>query len=156
MNRRREPNFEPASEQEWLLQERACEEVRHVRPSDASEPGLAEYRRIAHALRREPGQRLPSNFAWQVAQMAQRLPNASRIDTRLERWLLLGLMVAMAAGVLLTALAFGSQLMLGFSAAGRTGQWGVLVLACLAVTGLPDVIRHWRTTGARGDQPMPW
>lgn len=127
------------------MQERAFGKARVGADVDADEPGLAEYRRVAEALRREPSEaRLPSNFAWQVAQLAQRLPRVAPLDLRLERWLLRSLAAAMGLGALVAAAFFGDAWVRAFDATGSTGVWLSLLAACCALTALPDAIRRWR------------
>lgn len=154
MNRRRH-RFDQASEQEWNLQERAFVEERAIEkrasaeargaPEDAD---TAAYRRIVRALRRPPAERLPSNFAWQVAQLAARLPRPSRLDLRLESWLVRGLVAAMVLGGLAVAGVYGLGWLRALDASGSAGNWLLLVAGCVALTWLPEGWRRW--TSLRG------
>lgn len=133
-------------EREWALQERAFSAERvseeHTgHDAGSNEPGLAEYRRIARALRRPPAERLPSNFAWQMAQLAARLPRASRLDLRLESWLVRSLAAAMVLGGLVVAALYGMDWLRALDATGNAGNWVLLVAACVGLSWLPE---GWR------------
>jgi hypothetical protein len=124
-------------EHEWQLQERA---LREARAQEHGDHALAAYRRIDRALRQPPDARLPSNFAYQVAALAARLPRATGLDLRLERWLLRGLAAAMALGALVAGFAFGDALLavgdaLIASGNGSHGaRWIALVGACILLS----------------------
>lgn len=140
----------PALAREWALQERAQHQARtHEANGDAGDEAraLQAYRRIARALRSEPEGRLPSNFAYEVAQLAARLPRAARLDLRIERWLLRGLVASMAIGALVTTAVYARD---WIDAAGRTAGgsagWIATAAACLLLTwlmeGLPGLLRR--------------
>jgi len=150
MNRRHRHRHgqDPHFDREWALQERAFSEERaseeragHATGSD--EPGLTEYRRIARALRQPPADRLPSNFAWQVAQLAARLPHPSRLDLRLEGWLVRSLVAAMVLGGLAVAALYGLDWLRALDATGSAGNWMMLVAACVGLSWLPEGWRRW-------------
>lgn len=147
MNRRhRHPRHDPDFEREWALQERALAEERagHAEgESPAGGPALIEYRRIVRALRQPAAERLPSNFAWQVAQLAERLPRASRLDLRLEAWLVRSLIAAMVLGGLAVAALYGLEWLRALDATGSAGNWLMLVAACVGLSWLPEGWRRW-------------
>ena len=150
MNPRRPDNEQTqgdAFEREWALQERAMRELRAGMPGDG-DPELAPYRRIARALNTPPSERLPSNFAWQVAQLAARLPRVSRLDLRLEQWLVRGLVTAMALGGLVVAAVYGAGWLAALDASGTSGHWLLVIGGCVALTWMPDALRQW--FGRRG------
>ena len=138
MNSRRpghDPSHADGTADEWALQERAMRDVRAGAGDGAEDPDLAAYRRIARALRTPPAGRLPSNFAFQVAQFAARLPRASRLDLRLERWLERSLAAAMALGALVVGGVYGMDWLrtLESTDPGVAGWVGALA-ACLLLT----------------------
>jgi hypothetical protein len=137
MNTRRtdDPSLRNAeSQREWQLQERALREEREgIEASD--DPEVADYRRIAHALRRPLPERLPSNFAFQMAQLVARLPKVSRLDLRLERWLVRGLVGAMVLGGGVATAVYGRDWLAALEAGGSgAGKWIVAAGACLLLT----------------------
>lgn len=131
-------------EHEWQLQERA---LREARAQEHGDHALAAYRRIDRALRQPPDERLPSNFAYQVAALAARRPRATGLDLRLERWLLRVLVAAMALGALVAGFAFGDALRAAGDALIASGNgshavgWIALVGAC--------VLLSWGMQGVR-------
>ncbi len=137
MNTRRTdqpPARDAGLEREWQLQERALHEER-TGAAPPEDPAVADYRRIVHALRRPLPERLPSNFAYQVARLAARLPKASRLDLRLERWLVRGLVVALSLGALVAAARYGRDWVRTIETAGpATTGWLGLLAACLLLT----------------------
>lgn len=150
MNRRRRQDAD--FEHEWALQERALSgertgQERAGHDAGGDEPGIAEYRRIIRALRRPPAARLPSNFAWQVAQLAAKLPRASRLDLRLERWLVRGLVTAMVLGAAVVFALYGVEWLQALDATGTAGNWVLLVATCVVLSWLPEGVR--RLIGSR-------
>lgn len=148
MNRRHRHRHDHDFEREWALQERARSEERASgeragHDAGGDEPELAAYRRIARALRQPPAERLPSNFAWQVAQLAARLPRASRLDLRLEGWLVRSLVAAMVLGGLGAAAFYGTDWLRALDATGAAGNWILLVAACVGLSWLPEGLRRW-------------
>lgn len=120
---------------EWELQERARSDVRDAIAADAVPGDFAAYRRIAQALRTPPPERLPSNFAFQVAQIAARAPDLRRFDRRLEQWLVRGLLAALVVGTLVVGMVYGGSWLRALDATGTgvTGWLGTAV-ACVALT----------------------
>lgn len=135
-----------SDETEWRLQERAKDALDAPDGDAASADGmLADYRRIARALRTAPAERLPSNFAWQMAQRVSRAYASSRLDLRLERWLVRGLAVALGLAGLVAALVYGAAWLRALAEAGHdAGAWVALVAACMAASWAPEALRHWR------------
>ena len=129
---------------EWALQERARAQVNEPGAGPADEPALRDYLRIAQALRREPDERLPSNFAWQVAQRATRLPRRARIDLRLERWLLRALVCAMGLGAVVVATLYGAGWVTALQRSGAGADWSLLLGACVALALVPEAVQAWR------------
>lgn len=136
-----------ADAREWELQERARSDVRDGIGGDAVPGDFAAYRRIAQALRTPPPERLPSNFAFQVAQLAAQLPKARRLDTRLELWLVRSLMAAMGVGGVVVAAIYGTGWLRAVEAtdAGAAG-WAATVGACLLLTW---GMQGWRVLAQR-------
>lgn len=136
-----------ADAREWELQERARSDVRDGLAGDAVPGDFAAYRRIAHALRTPQPERLPSNFAFQVAQVAARLPKASRLDLRLEQWLVRSLVAAMVVGGLVVAAIYGAGWLHALDATG-TGMagWAATAALCLLLTW---GMQSWRALAER-------
>ena len=82
-------------EQEERLQAEAEAAERQAMPA-GSNPAVDQYRLVLRALRREPGEGLPLDFA---ARIARRVLFAEERGT-FEDWLITGLMLAMAGGAL--------------------------------------------------------
>lgn len=144
MNRRRH-RFDKASEQEWTLQERAFAEERDANGSGDADEDVAAYRHVVRALRQPTSGGLPSNFAYVVASLAARLPKASRLDLRLEQWLVRMLVTAMVVGGLVVAAVFGRDWLLALDAQGPgAGAWIATALACMALTWGIDALRRWQ------------
>lgn len=126
-----DPSAHPSAgpdEREWQAQERARIDARDGTPPAADDEARA-HARIARALRAAPPDRLPSNFAFQVAQLAGRLPRRAPLDLRLERWLLRALAVAMAIGALASTAVYGVGWLRTLDAAGPGVATWVLLLA---------------------------
>lgn len=140
------PSRIDAEAREWDLQERALREARDGAQGDAPSPELAAYRRIAGALRVPPPERLPSNFAFQVAQLAARLPGARRLDTRLELWLVRSLVAAMGVGGVVVAAIYGAGWLHAVQSTGAAG-WAATLAACLLLTW---GMQGWRALRHRG------
>ncbi len=142
-----DPSRTDADAREWELQERARSDVRDAIAGDAVPSDFAAYRRIAQALRTPPPERLPSNFAFQVAQLAARMPKARRLDTRLEQWLMRGLVTVMGIGGVVVAAVYGAGWLqaLESTGAGAAG-WAAAVAACLLLTW---AMQGWRALAAR-------
>lgn len=149
MNIRQRSDVHTVPEHEWQLQERALHEARAREDGDDA---LAAYRRIDRALRQPPAERLPSNFAYQVAALAARLPRIAPLDLRLERWLLRGLVAAMALGAVIAAVVYGSQWLAAGDALAAAGNnphalgWVLLLGACVLLSwgmqGLRALRKH--------------
>lgn len=139
------PNGEPpVDDHEWQLQERAWREERDgASPSD--DPALADYRRVARALREPMPPGLPADFAARVAMRAEaRRRTAGRLEDVLTQLLLAAL--GIAGGVVavrsggtwlheVTALLPAQDLGLGL-------QWGVAILACLGLSWGMEQLRR--------------
>jgi hypothetical protein len=82
-------------EHEERLQAEAEAAERRGAPA-GSNPSVDQYRLVLRALRREPGEALPRDFA---ARIARRVLYAEERGT-FEDWLVTGLMLAMASGAL--------------------------------------------------------
>lgn len=138
-------NQDDIDAREWDAQERARLDARAARTVFAGDPQSRDYARIAHALARPMPERLPSNFAFQVAQLAARLPRRAQLDLRLERWLVRALVAAMALGALASAVVFGADVLHAIDAGGAgTAGWVLLALACVLPTVGGEVWRMAR------------
>lgn len=147
MNIRDRKHAAPAIEaREWQAQERALQEERTgLPPGDADSDG---YRLVARALRQAPvAEGLPSNFAYEVARLAA-LRAPREVDTRLEAWLLRGLVgVMLLAGAVFAALqgprwvAAGATL-LDTAGASGAAPWVGLVCGCVAMSFALDWSRR--------------
>lgn len=136
-----------ADAREWELQERARSDVREGIAGDAVPGDFAAYRRIARALRTPPPERLPSNFAFQVAQLAARAPDLRRVDLRLEQWLVRSLLVVLAAGALVVAVIYGGGWLRALDATGTgVAGWLGTAAACLLLTW---GMQGWRAVAGR-------
>ena len=123
----------PEQAREWDVQERARLAARAG--STAGDDETQAYRRIAQALRTAPPERLPSNFAWQVAQAAARLPRAGAPDLRLETWLLRMLAVAMGVGAIVVSVAHGAAWLRALDAAGSgVAAWAAALALCMLLS----------------------
>lgn len=121
---------------EWRLQERALQEERAGMPMNAGDPRLAQYRLLSRALRAPVMEPIPYGFAAQVARRAESAANAG---DRLERLLqtgLLGLLLAVGAGMMLaTSENWLPALQAPLQALPQGSvSWGLVVAACCALT----------------------
>lgn len=121
---------------EWQAQERAVEQERRGVPLDDADPRLAEYRLIARALRSPAMEPMPFDLAERIVQHVEA---STAWGERVERWLLriLGGVFALAALVAVTL--YGPQWAPSFSAlwpsmSAQSGDWAMLLLACLGVS----------------------
>lgn len=131
-------------EREWELQERALREER-AGLADSGDPELAPYRRVAHALRRAPEERLPSNFAYLVAGLAAQGLRAAKLDTRLEQGIVRVLVAAMVLGAVAVALLFGRDWLAALDAYGAgASAWLATAVACVGLTWAMEGVRRWR------------
>lgn len=135
---------------EWEAQERARVDALAGTRVPGEDVEAQAYARIAQALRAPLPERLPSNFAFHVAQLAARLPRAARLDLRLERWLVRGLVAAMALGGLVTAAVYGAGWLrtLDADGAGAAG-WALLLAACVLPTLGLEAWRALRNVGLK-------
>ena len=141
------PSHTDADAREWDLQERARGDVRAGLAGDAVPGDFAAYRRIAQALRTPPPDRLPSNFAFEVAQRAARLPDARPADLRLEQWLVRALVVALGVGALVVAALYGGSWLraldgTGTGAAGWVGTAAACALLTWGMQGWRALVRR--------------
>lgn len=141
MNRNGPPDHETRFDderiaREWRLQERALQEERAGMPMNAGDPRLAQYRLLSRALRAPVMEPIPYGFAAQVARRAESAANAG---DRLERLLqtgLLGLLLAVGAGMMLaTSENWLPALQAPLQALPQGSvSWGLVVAACCALT----------------------
>lgn len=127
---------------EWSAQERALAEERAGVAPEAGDPRLRGYRLVARALAQPLDEQLPTDFAYRVARQVVR--PARPADTRLERNLLLVLVVAMALAGVAAVFLYGAQWLPSLDA-GEAGvvlakPWVWVLAACL---GLSRLSRHW-------------
>ena len=131
-------------EREWQLQERALREERAGLAGNG-DPELAAYRRVAHALRRAPEERLPSNFAYLVAGLAAQGLRAAKLDTRLEQGIVRALVAVMALGAVGVGLLFGRDWLAALDAYGPgASAWLATAVACVGLTWAMEGLRRWR------------
>lgn len=134
---------------EWEAQERARLAAKRGDAVDAGDGEAQAYRRIAEALRVPPADRLPSNFAWQMARQAAMLVRAARIDLRLEHWLLRGLIALMGIAGAVAMTIYGADTLRSLDALSSRGQpgagaWLALLAACVLLSGGMQFWRAWR------------
>lgn len=141
------PAHTDADAREWDLQERARSDVREGLAGDAVPGDFAAYRRIAQALRTPPPSRLPSNFAFQVAQLAARRHARRPADLRLEQWLVRALVVVFAIGSLVVAALYGGAWLRALDATGTgaAGWFGTAAACALLTWGM----QGWRALTRR-------
>jgi hypothetical protein len=131
---------------EWSAQERALAEERAGLGLEAGDAPLRSYRLVARLLAQPPAERLPADFAWRTAQLAERAGVNPRLaDTRLERNLLALLAAALAVSGLAAVALYGANWMPTFDH-GPAGQllsqpWLWPLLACMGLSGLFE--RRW-------------
>ena len=121
---------------EWQLQERATREECDGAPA-SDDPALAQYRRVARALREPLPHAVPDDFAARVAARAEaRRRTASRVEDVLTQLLLAAL--GIAGGVV--AMRSGGTWLeeatarLPVQDLGLSLQWGVAIAACLGLS----------------------
>lgn len=124
---------------EWQRQERALEAERGGQPPDAD---LADYRRVARALRRAPEAGLPADFAAKVATRAATRRRAAAASP-LERALLWLLWIALAVAATEAAVRGVAGSLWHVLDASRIAHvvaspWVLALLACLATSWLLD------------------
>ncbi len=98
---------DPASEREWLAQERAMRRERLQLDPAGDDARGQRYRLLARALREPPADGLPADFAEQLA--ARVAASAARAaDTGFERVLTLALGLSLLLGAIVVILLYGS------------------------------------------------
>ena len=144
------PNGEPPVDdasfdsREWQLQERAWREERDG-AATSDDPALAEYRRVARALREPMPDALPPDFAARVAARAEaRRRTASRVEDVLTQALLAALGIA---GGVVAVRSGGTWLheataRLPVQDLGLGLQWGLAILACLGLSWGMEQLRQ--------------
>lgn len=123
-------------EHEWQLQERAVREQR-AGVAGGDDPLLAQYRRVARALR-EPTGAPPPDFAQAVA--ATLATASGSADMRLELLLLRALSGLLGLSAIAVAALYGGQWLPAFAAllpamaTGTAFNWALALGACLGLS----------------------
>lgn len=132
-------------EREWQLQERALQDEREGTPP-GDEPALAQYRRVARALRSPLAEGLPADFAAQVAAAASA---RARVDGRLEQVLTQSLLATLAFAGVITAMLYGgdwwrasASLLPPPQRLGMALQWGLAIAGCLGLSWSTEFLRR--------------
>lgn len=131
-------------EREWQLQERALREEREAAPG-GDDPALAQYRRVARALRTPLADALPADFA---AQVAARASKRARADGRLEQVATQLLLATLAFAGVVTAMLYGgdwwraSIALLPAAHADVALQWGLAIAGCLGLSWSAELLRR--------------
>ena len=134
----------PVDDHEWQLQERAWREERDG-AATSDDPALADYRRVARALREPMPHGLPPDFAARVAARAEaRRRTASRVEDVLTQVLLAALGIA---GGVVAVQSGGSWLhaataRLPAQDLGLGLHWGLAILACLGLSWGTEHLRR--------------
>lgn len=134
----------PFDEREWQLQERALHEER-AGATSGDDPALADYRRVARALRTPLPPDLPADFAVRVAARAeQRRRLQSRVEDVLTQLLLAALGIA---GGIVAVQSGGTWLqdataLLPRQALGLGLPWGLAIVACLGLSWSMEHVRR--------------
>jgi hypothetical protein len=133
----------PFDEREWQLQERALREEREGSVA-GDDPAVADYRKVARALRTPLDVELPADFA---ARVAARVAARHGAESRLEQVLTHALLGALALAAVVVSMQYGGNWLrdsLALLPAGHWElglQWGLAVVACL---GLSWSMEHLR------------
>lgn len=135
--------FDNEAQREWDVQERALRDERGGLAVTSDDAALADYRRIARALR-TPLPPVPADFAADVARAAPATPAAD--GERLERGLLRGLFMLLALSMLAVGGYFGGEWLRALSQlVARTpvnaGHWLLALLACVALSWMLQHLR---------------
>lgn len=127
-------------EREWQAQEQALRDERLGIAASGSDAPDAHYRTIARALSEPPADRLPRDFAHDVARLAMSQAAPVSADARFELTLLnlLGI-VLIASGAIVLAM-YGREAFAGVDA--RIVQWGSALAACAALSWSFDWARR--------------
>lgn len=131
-------------EREWQLQERALHEER-TGAGPGEDPALADYRRVARALRNPVPPGLPADFAVRVAARAE---GRRRTQGRLEEVLTQLLLAALGiAGGVVAVESGGAWLqdaaaLLPRQTLGLGLPWGLAILACLGLSWSMEHLRR--------------
>ena len=134
----------PFDEREWQLQERALHEERSGATA-GDDPALADYRRVARALRTPLPPDLPADFATQVA---ARVVAHHAAESRLEQILTHVLLGTLALAGVVVSLQYGgswlhdSLALLPPRQLGLGLQWGLAIVACLGLSWSMEQLRR--------------
>lgn len=136
MNHDNLPSDHAAAEREWQAQERARLDERH---GATTGDGVAHpYRLIARALRQPPTALLPPGFAQRTARQAV------QADTRVERYLMRGLVAVFALAAAIVTLRHGQDWLRPVLASVPATWWNnPLLPALLACLGLSGLLGRW-------------
>lgn len=136
-------------EHEWHVQERAWREERTgARHGDDQEN--AAYRDVARALRVDTTGRLPSNFAYAVAELAQRRARTAVSDAKVERGLVRALATTLALAAIVVSAVYGAAWLRALDATGvGTTGWVAALAACMLLSWGADLTRAWRSRRMR-------
>ncbi|MEZ5463441.1 hypothetical protein [Dokdonella sp.] len=137
-------------EREWQAQERAMQCERAGLEIPASDTLGTAYLAVAQALNQAPEPLLPADFAARVAALAASGRQATEIESRLERFLLLGLSAAFGVCALAAVVIYGSNwLGNSFSMLAQVGTlnlaWPMALAACLGVSWFSEAVRRRMT-----------
>lgn len=140
--------FDRRQELEWQAQERALREEREATGAQPADARIAEYRLIARALRQPLPDLLPAGFARELAARVGEVP----LDTRLERWLMRGLIGALVVSGLAATLINGAgwwQAVVGSvpETSATTVHWIGAVAACMGGSWLFEWMRQAAADG---------
>jgi hypothetical protein len=134
----------PFDEREWQLQERALQEER-MGAVPGEDPVLADYRRVARALRSPMPPELPTDFAAHVAARADRRRRAQgRLEEVLTQLLLAALGIAGASVVVESGSAWvrAAAELLPHRVLGLGLPWGLAIVACLGLSWSMEHLRR--------------
>ena len=138
------PDGSSFDEREWQLQERALHDER-IGAAPGEDPALAEYRRVARALRSPLPPGLPADFALRVAARAE---GRRRAQNRLEDVLTQLLLATLGiAGGVVAVESGGSWLqdavdLLPRQTLGVGLPWGLAIVACLGLSWSMEHLRR--------------
>lgn len=134
-------------EREWHAQEKAMRYERAYLDLPASDALVAAYLPIAQALSQPLEPLLPADFAARVAAMAVDGQRAQEVDSKLERWLLIGLATVFGICTLAAVVIYGSSwLGNSFSMLAQVGNanlaWPTALAVCLVVSWFSEALRR--------------
>ena len=131
-----------AAEHEWQAQERARQAERDGIDLAAGDAAARHYRLIAQALRQPPAAQLPAGFAQRTA---RRIASVTVPDTRVERYLIRGLVAVFVLAADVVAAVYGRDWLPAVTAGVPTG-WlaNPSLLALVACLGLSGLVGRWQ------------